>query len=356
MRIEKGKLIVNIENSILSDAGNINDMLSRTPGLITDAGGSISVPGKGSPIIYINNKEINSSAELNSLQPGDISKIEIIKNPSSKYSASGRAVIIIKTKKAKNNTTMLQVNDNMTIARKFSNITGLQLTQNIDKYSGMYSYSYGEYNQKQYLNQYQTISNSDYKMSSISDFTQTFKNRGHNIFAGIDYRIFKEHSFGLQFSGRFSDNFKYEDRMQTISKTNVNANELRKIRLDGETDTDFFNVDFNYRINPDSVNNFNFIAGYARQNYNNVNNIDESVVSDISINNSIINTNNKYNVYSFVADYQFNLKNLFITEIGGKASIIDNDGFSNHYYWPSIVQKSYNTNLTKEKIFAGYFN
>jgi outer membrane receptor protein involved in Fe transport len=353
---EQGKLIVSIENSMLSDAGSIPDMLSRVPGIITNSSGGITVLGKGSPIIYLNNKEINNYDELNALQSTDISKVEIIKNPSAKYSASGRAVIIIKTKKTKGNTTMFQVNDNMTIARKFSNTTGLQINQNINKYSGLYSYSYGEYNQKQYSDQYQTIIHPDYIMNNISDFTQEYKNKSHNIFMGIDYKLNKQHHLGAQFSSRITQNDKTEDRNQSISKTNVDVDEWRQIHLDGKNKANFYGIDLNYRINPDSINTFNIIASYAYQKYNNNNDIDETILSSNRLTNSIINTNNSYNVYSITADYQFNLSNFIITEIGSKIAKIDNNGFSEQYNKTASIQTSFDTNITNEQIYAGYVN
>jgi hypothetical protein len=349
---EKGKLTINIENSMLSDAGSIADMLSRTPGLMTDVGGSIAVLGKGSAIIYINNKEA-SSGELSSLQPSDISKVEIIRNPGAQYSASGRSVIIIRTKKAVSNATMLQVYDHLTVARKIGSTAGMSITQNIGRYSGMYSYSYGEYNQKQYLYQYQTIIQPDYTMNNISDFTQVFKNRSHNIFAGIDYRIYKQHYLGAQFSGNTSKNNKSEDRRQTIFKTNENGYEVRQINSYGGSKNDFYNIDLTYRINPDSINNFNIVAGYASQKHNNVNDIRETIFQGRK--NSKINTNNNYNVYGLSADYQFNIAGLFISETGGKLSIIDNEGFSSHTDANSLAMESYDTNITKEQIFAGYY-
>ena len=59
----------------------------------------ITVFGKGSPLIYINNKPMQSSEELKQLKSEDIKSIEVITSPGAEYNAEVEAVIRIKTKK-----------------------------------------------------------------------------------------------------------------------------------------------------------------------------------------------------------------------------------------------------------------
>ncbi|HRE49963.1 MAG TPA: outer membrane beta-barrel family protein [Flavitalea sp.] len=90
-----GNLIANIENTPLSAVADPIDLLSKLPSvLVSPDGASISIPGKGEPLIYIDNQQI-SPEDLRSLAVSDIKLIEIINNPSSKYEANGRAVIRI---------------------------------------------------------------------------------------------------------------------------------------------------------------------------------------------------------------------------------------------------------------------
>ena len=354
---ERDRTIVNIENSILSDAGTISDMLSRTPGLITDAGGGITVIGKGAPIIYLNEKQIMNTDELSSLSSNEISKVEILRNPPAKYSAAGRSVVIIKTKKAKKNTTMLQLTDYATFARKQSNNIGIQLNQNIDRYSGLFSYSYGIYNQKQYTNQYQTITQDDYVMTNLSELTQTYKNKSHNIFIGTDYKLSSNQYVGLQASGRFVNDTKNENRDQRINKTNNPNDELRNVHILGDKDNNFYSIDLNYRLNPDSTaNSLNIMGGYAYKNLENKSDINELEKSTENLTHSLINSNNKYHVYSFSTDYRFNFFNYLNPEIGIKFAQIKNDGNSRQFNITSNTLYSFDNNLTKEYLYAAYLN
>ncbi len=90
-----GSLITNIENTPLSAVTDPIDLLSKLPSvLVSPDGNSISVPGKGEPLMYIDNQQV-SIEDLRSLAVSDIKSIEIIDNPSSKYEANGRTVIKI---------------------------------------------------------------------------------------------------------------------------------------------------------------------------------------------------------------------------------------------------------------------
>lgn len=351
---EGNNAVVNIENSVLSDAGSINEMLSRTPGLVVDVKGQIAVMGKGNPIIYIDNKEVLNSEELTALQSSDISKVEIIRNPSSKYNASGRPVIIIKTKKAKKDNTMVQFNNKMTIARKISDRVGVQIAQNSGRYSGFYTYSYGDYRQKQYADYFQTKYNTDYTINNVSNDTEVFSNKDHSIFAGTDFQVRKNDYLGLKFTGDFSDNLGDKYKNQQISKSNY-LNETSRYLYTGENiNNNNYTVDLSYTINRDSANSLNINTSYAHKNYSEETNISETNLSSAETIESFIDSRNKYDVYYLAADYQFDILKT-ASQIGGKLSKIKNDGYSQNWDVNTNNLTSSDKNLTDETIYAAYF-
>lgn len=93
------KLIVNVENSIVSAGASALEVLQRSPGVIVDQNDNISLRGRQGVIIMIDGKITQlTSADLANMLRGmassTIEKIEIITNPSSKYDAAGNAGII----------------------------------------------------------------------------------------------------------------------------------------------------------------------------------------------------------------------------------------------------------------------
>ena len=91
-----GNLEVNVAGTILASSSSVNEILSRTPGITVNEG-IISLQGKGEAIIYLNGTLIPVE-RLASIPTSQITRIEIIANPSARYDAGGRAVINITTK------------------------------------------------------------------------------------------------------------------------------------------------------------------------------------------------------------------------------------------------------------------
>lgn len=92
-------LVMNVENTILSEMGTVGDVLSQIP-TVVKKGDDFEVIGKGTPLIYINGRKVSDKRELTELRSDQIKNIEVIQNPGARYDATVSAVIRIKTKQA----------------------------------------------------------------------------------------------------------------------------------------------------------------------------------------------------------------------------------------------------------------
>lgn len=90
--------VTDVENSVLENVGSGNDVLKRIPGMVMKDG-SLEVFGKGTPLIYINGKQMRDNSELEQLSSADIQRVELVSNPGAKYDATVGAVVRIFTKK-----------------------------------------------------------------------------------------------------------------------------------------------------------------------------------------------------------------------------------------------------------------
>lgn len=97
-KMAKGGITVDVENSMLSKMGNAYDVLSQLPRVSVN-GQKVSVFAKGTPLIYINNKKVASSAELSELKSEDIKNVDVITSPGAQYDATVQSVIRIHTQK-----------------------------------------------------------------------------------------------------------------------------------------------------------------------------------------------------------------------------------------------------------------
>lgn len=93
------RIVVNVDNSIVSTGSSALDILEKSPGVTIDRDDNISLKGRNGVLIMIDGKPTPMSGTdlsnyLKSLPSSSIERIDIITNPSAKYDASGNAGII----------------------------------------------------------------------------------------------------------------------------------------------------------------------------------------------------------------------------------------------------------------------
>ena len=88
-------LLANVQGTTLEQFGSVTEMLSHLPLMMSDG----TVAGHGTPEIYINNKKVRDTQELDRLRADEILSAEIITNPGVEYGAEVTSVIRLKTVK-----------------------------------------------------------------------------------------------------------------------------------------------------------------------------------------------------------------------------------------------------------------
>ena len=101
-KILPGGMEVAIEHTLLSKMANTFDVLNLLPRVSVD-GQKISVFGKGTPIVYINNKRVNDNNEIVNITPDNIKSISVITSPGAEYDGEVESVIRIRTKERRAN-------------------------------------------------------------------------------------------------------------------------------------------------------------------------------------------------------------------------------------------------------------
>ena len=97
-----GGMEVAVEHTLLSKMANTFEVLSLLPRVSVN-GQKISVFGKGTPIVYINNKRVNDNNEIVNITPDNIKSISVITSPGAEYDAEVESVICIRTKERRAN-------------------------------------------------------------------------------------------------------------------------------------------------------------------------------------------------------------------------------------------------------------
>ncbi|MBS1509276.1 MAG: TonB-dependent receptor [Bacteroidetes bacterium] len=93
------RIVVNVENSIVSAGSSAMDVLERSPGVNVDQNDNITLRGKAGVIVMVDGKPTPMTGGdlanyLKGLPSAAIERIDIITNPSAKYDAAGNSGII----------------------------------------------------------------------------------------------------------------------------------------------------------------------------------------------------------------------------------------------------------------------
>ena len=87
---------VQIRGTYLANTGTAIEVLGKMP-FVTKSGSGIEVLGKGSPLIYINGRQVRNMSELDRLASTQIKSVNVITNPGARYASTVNSVIRITT-------------------------------------------------------------------------------------------------------------------------------------------------------------------------------------------------------------------------------------------------------------------
>ncbi len=118
---DRGNLKVAVQNPYFSSVSDPLEILARLPGVqVSSDRESLTILGKGTPLIYLNNQRITIE-EFSVFPMANIERIEIINNPSAKYEAAGRAVVLIIPAKSNGKGYQGTITETLSFRRNFNN-------------------------------------------------------------------------------------------------------------------------------------------------------------------------------------------------------------------------------------------
>ena len=359
-----GTIEVNVANTLLSTSSSVNEVLSRVPNVIV-AEGQISLVGKGEAIIYLNGILINYE-RFAAIPVSQISKIEVISNPSSKYDAEGKAVINIITKRNIENGIMGTATQQVTVSEFAGTSTNTFLDFNYTKGKFSFITNYGLQLGKgrELLFTTRTRPNPDEFMRSelTTDWKRQFNNYS-NFGFGLQYAFSDKDYISLAYSGNIEDLGGIVESRNSIEDnagTNFYATDIAKndVLLN-----QFINL--NYNVITDAKGSSLFI-GTQYSNYNGTvkDFIDENSLVDEANTERYLKNNvaNGINIIMAQADYSKKNNGNTKLETGAKysyATIKSGTDFliASPEEMNFVLDDELSSDFSyKEKIGAVYFN
>ncbi|MDC1105960.1 TonB-dependent receptor family protein [Prolixibacteraceae bacterium] len=326
------RYVVEVENTSISDAGDALEALSRTPYVMVDPlSKKVSVAGRGSTLILINNRKITSDQELSVLSSQNIKQIEVIENPSAKYDAEGQSVINIVTTKPKDKGVNMSLRALYTKARKQSGQLQGDLTYVSDKLVlfGRYGVSDRELEGFNYYHNHYQKQNYDFE-SKIMDLHNVDRLKYNDYAIGMNYHLSPHQTMSLKYE-KNSYNIGNANRTLTnVDKNGVHLMPLLNHRdLFSEIIRDGVNFNYQYKNNGFEVSWISDyylsenITGYDVIEFYEVPKQDVKMKSD---------ANFKHDIFSSQLDVKVPLvKKRLDVEFGTKYSMVEGDNINNFY-------------------------
>ncbi|HXB95062.1 MAG TPA: TonB-dependent receptor [Puia sp.] len=204
------KTVVNVDASPTNGGLTALEVLEKSPGVMVDNDGNVSLKGKNGVVIMIDGKPTYLSAQdlanyLKNMPASQLDQIEIMSQPPAKYDASGNSgVINLITKRNKNNGFNASLTLTAIIARYFKSPNSF----NFNWRQGSFNI-YGNYGYAWWDGFNDIHANSSLRENAQTPFDRytsqhtygRYSDRGQSFRAGVDYFANKNTTIGFSVNG-----------------------------------------------------------------------------------------------------------------------------------------------------------
>ena len=226
MRFELDKKVFTVDQNIASAGASVTDVLENIPSVDVDQEGTISLRNSEDVEIWINGKPAGLNSEnrgqvLQQMPAGTIEKIEIITNPSAKFSPEGTSGIInlvMKKDRAAGYYGSVQAGLDYSLAKPWTTPPGANVGFNINFNAGIVDgyfnvgYRYHTSNGGSKTDRYNLSGAGSEKLDEslvtshlIQDGQQTHRGGGMFARAGLNFHVAEGHTIGVSGFGMVSE-------------------------------------------------------------------------------------------------------------------------------------------------------
>lgn len=309
-----GNIKVDVASSVYNSIPNTVDLLAKLPTVqVSSDKENITVVGKGNPLIYIDNQKVGIN-DLNALAPADIKTIEIIQNPSAKYEAEGRSVILITRKFSKKDSFRTEISEVASFKKNYNNYLGFNSSFKKKKFEWKANFNYNRLNPWESHSIDYQIKNAD--IASKYDVMAETKRKQYVFGGGLFYKINDEDYFSFNVSSRLRTDTFPINTFTYNKNQNVENNVLTW--SDNSSKKDFVNAFLNYSKKIKAIDT-QFFTGFQYSNFQqNLVSMVENNYNDTQF-DLAQNRNQKFNVdvFSGRIDFEKKFKNEMNLEYGG---------------------------------------
>jgi iron complex outermembrane receptor protein len=367
------RVVVN-PDALISNVGTTAlEVLEKSPGVLVDMNGNISLKGKPGVIVFIDDKPTYMSATdlaayLRSLPSGSIETIELMTNPPAKYEAAGNAGIInIRLKRDQAKGFNGGVNISYGQGRYMRSNNSFNFNYSINKINFFSNIGWSE------NNFYHDLSINRYYYTPGGELNSTFsqnsyikiKNSGRTARVGMDYYASKKSTLGIVLSGFINPGINtVVNNARALDATNQPTSFIQAYTSSKRTwKNGSVNLNYAYKIDDKGKEltvNADYIAYHTNQSQQLTNSI--FTPDQVLVGKSILASTLPADIIiqSAKADYAHPLGKAGKLDAGIKTSFVHTDNTASFYDVVNDVStpnyEFSNRFQYKENINAGYLN
>ncbi len=347
--VQGGTMTVNVGKSVTAAGSNAWDVVTKSPGVLTDNNHNLQLNGKA-VTVYIDGRPSRLSGEdlknlLSSTAGSNIDKIELMSMPSAKYDAQDGSIINIKLFKPKD----LGTNGTVTLTGGFGRyprttegVTLNHRSKGVNLYGG-YDHIYA----KTFMHNTNDRFYPDGYVLTESDYNRENKNT-HNVRAGADFDLSKTSSAGVLVKSMFNRRTREGDNYTTLPDSIFRQGATGTQKLVNPSVNAYFRTASQKHKNELTINAdyFNHRKDWDDQFAGQYYSLKEDVIgSSTNIRNF---TESGIDLYSLSADYTQQFK-AFKLEAGLKSTFTETD---NDMHWETMQAGKWINDPTKTNHFV----
>lgn len=268
---EKGKLIFNVDNSIVASLRtDVADLITSLPGVWIDRQSNILLNGHEKVRVTINDRPTYLTRAdllqmLKAIPVSNVKAVEIISNPSAKHDAEGSVVINVKTKENVGAGFVGVLNTSFGSSLGYGRFyprstSGLDLSLGKENFSVFLNYNYGYKRSLGKISEKLTFENA--ALNQAIRF-ESLPERSHTLSSGIDVKLAKNQSVALFYTRSFTKTqIDQSNFIQLSDASSLSSDVLSTADEKPRTNQNAFNFSYDNAI--DSLNNIRLSADYIR--------------------------------------------------------------------------------------------
>ncbi len=314
--------VLNVSRSYLKELGMATDVLRMSPMVMVKSDESIYIIGKEkTPLVLIDGKKIYDLEQIKTLPSSSIREIKIVTNPTARYDANITSVIEITTKENSYKGLTGRVDASIGKGEDYLGKESVNLSYNGKNIKVFGGFKLSQTNKSPHIENLTEVYSISDTTTLYSENTQYQKWRNKSYTTGIDYRINKNNTIGIQISG-FNKNVNNEDSWE--NKRDLWG--IYSVSSTSKLKQDRLGINLNHQVKfKDNDRQLNSFFDYLIHEQNSTENISEYYQYDSNVLRNF--SDSKYQIYSLKSEYSHAIKESKLDMIFGiKISQVEGEG------------------------------